>query len=127
VQRCTKHSDKELLTLDASELMLSLLRCLTRALDTDHYRNFVALPCVPVYTATARTTTDNSRSLRKLALQYLDRTIQTGEHDPAVDATAAMDLYKLKRAEWENSLKELRGGSSGSGSKNKSKKSRNTA
>eukprot|EP00953_Heterococcus_sp_UTEX-ZZ885_P037903 19460-Heterococcus_DN1.PRE.4 len=68
-------------------------------------------------------------SLKKLALQYLDRTIQTGEHDPAVDATAAMDLYKLKRAEWENSLKEVRGGGSSSGRNTvyKSKKSRNTA
>jgi hypothetical protein len=62
------------------------------------------------------------RSLRKLALQYLDRTIQTGEHDPAVDAIAAMDLYKLKRAEWENSLKEVRGGGS-SGGKKKNKNS----
>jgi hypothetical protein len=88
----------------------------------------MVLLCVPVYTAVAQTTINNNRSLKKLALQYLDRTIQTGEHDPAVDATAAMDLYKLKRAEWENSLKEVRGG--GSGGRNtayKSKKSRNTA
>jgi DNA polymerase III epsilon subunit-like protein len=35
-------------------------------------------------------------SLRHLARSFLRRTIQDGEHDSAVDATAAMDLVLLK-------------------------------
>lgn len=35
-------------------------------------------------------------SLRYLATKYLQRTIQEGEHDSAVDARAAMDLALLK-------------------------------
>jgi DNA polymerase III epsilon subunit-like protein len=35
-------------------------------------------------------------SLRYLATKYLQRSIQEGEHDSAVDARAAMDLALLK-------------------------------
>eukprot|EP01035_Chromulina_nebulosa_P021548 gene21548-27900_t len=49
-----------------------------------------------------------SRALRDLTKQYLGKTIQTGEHDSAEDARSALELYKLKRDEWEESIKEKR-------------------
>ncbi|CAM9384696.1 unnamed protein product [Ectocarpus fasciculatus] len=44
------------------------------------------------------------RSLKLLSQEHLDRPIQTGQHNPAEDAKAAMDLYKIARFEWEKSL-----------------------
>jgi hypothetical protein len=70
---------------------------------------------------TARVVTDANcacgggtcRSLKALAREYLNREIQSGEHSPAEDAIAAMDLFRLKWSEWEGSLKEFKGGGSG--------------
>jgi len=45
------------------------------------------------------------RALRELTKQFLDYSIQIGEHDPGEDARAAMNLYKHKRDEWEGNLK----------------------
>eukprot|EP00904_Undaria_pinnatifida_P009177 jgi/Undpi1/538/HiC_scaffold_10.g04002.m1 len=45
-----------------------------------------------------------SKSLKTLAQELLGRTIQTGQHSPAEDACAAIDLYKLSRSQWEKSL-----------------------
>ncbi|CAM9984946.1 unnamed protein product [Pylaiella littoralis] len=44
------------------------------------------------------------KSLKILSEEHLDRVIQTGQHNPAEDARAAMDLYKLARFKWEKSL-----------------------
>eukprot|EP00752_Nemacystus_decipiens_P001310 g1300.t1 len=44
------------------------------------------------------------KSLKVLSQEHLERTIQSGQHNPAEDARAAMDLYKLARFEWEKSL-----------------------
>ena len=44
------------------------------------------------------------RALRDLAKEYLGLSIQQGEHDPAVDARTAMELYKREINEWEKSL-----------------------
>eukprot|EP00903_Cladosiphon_okamuranus_P007214 g7002.t1 len=44
------------------------------------------------------------KSLKILSQEHLNRTIQSGQHNPAEDARAAMDLYKLARFEWEKSL-----------------------
>lgn len=43
-------------------------------------------------------------SLKKLSRVYLRRHIQEGEHCSVEDATAAMDLYRLVRNEWEYSI-----------------------
>ncbi|CAM9599977.1 unnamed protein product [Phaeothamnion confervicola] len=48
------------------------------------------------------------RALRKLAAEYLGITIQSGEHDPAEDARAALRLYQLKRKDWEAGLRAER-------------------
>lgn len=48
------------------------------------------------------------RALRDLTLQFLGKKIQDGEHDPGVDARSAMELYRLRRDEWEKDLKERR-------------------
>ena len=44
------------------------------------------------------------RALRDLAKQYLQITIQEGEHDPGIDARTAMELYKLEYDNWEKGL-----------------------
>ena len=46
------------------------------------------------------------RALRDLAKQYLQTTIQDGEHDPGVDARTAMELYKLEYNNWEKCLND---------------------
>jgi RNA exonuclease 4 len=46
------------------------------------------------------------RALRELTKQFLNYSIQEGEHDPGEDARAAMNLYKHKRDEWESSIKQ---------------------
>eukprot|EP00388_Colpodella_angusta_P006897 GDKJ01019951.1.p1 GENE.GDKJ01019951.1~~GDKJ01019951.1.p1 ORF type:complete len:241 (+),score=74.23 GDKJ01019951.1:26-748(+) len=46
-------------------------------------------------------------ALKKLAAHWLDETsFQEGVHDPVEDAKMAMRLYKLKRGEWEKSLRK---------------------
>lgn len=45
-------------------------------------------------------------SLKKLAAHWLEEhDFQEGSHDPVEDARMTMRLYKLKRPEWEKSLK----------------------
>ena len=44
------------------------------------------------------------RSLKDLAREFLGLSIQDGEHDPAIDARTAMELYKRAIVEWEKSL-----------------------
>lgn len=46
-----------------------------------------------------------SPALKKLAKKHLGVTIQEGEHSSVQDALAAMQLYRLFKKEWENSLK----------------------
>jgi len=46
-----------------------------------------------------------ARKLRELAKEFLDLTIQEGEHSPDEDATVAFKLYKLKYGEWESLYK----------------------
>jgi RNA exonuclease 4 len=48
------------------------------------------------------------RALKDLSREFLGVEIQTGEHDPGVDASTAMALYRRCRKEWELSLKERR-------------------
>jgi len=43
-------------------------------------------------------------SLANLAAEWLNREMQTGVHDSVEDAAAALDLYLLRREEWEASL-----------------------
>jgi len=47
-------------------------------------------------------------SLKKLASDYLDISIQSGEHSSVEDARATMKLYLLYQTEWEESLKVKR-------------------
>eukprot|EP01039_Chlorochromonas_danica_P007774 gene7774-8585_t len=46
------------------------------------------------------------RALRELTKQYLNKTIQQGEHDSVEDAQCALDLYKLRMEQWEEELRE---------------------
>ncbi|XP_051151740.1 RNA exonuclease 4 [Andrographis paniculata] len=49
-----------------------------------------------------------SRSLKKLAAEFLNVEIQNGEHCPIEDARAAMMLYQKNRKQWEKSVKDLK-------------------
>ena len=44
------------------------------------------------------------KRLKHLAEQFLGLSIQSGEHDPAEDARAALALYRHFRREWEGGL-----------------------
>jgi len=46
--------------------------------------------------------------LKELCLKELGKTIQEGEHDPYVDARAALELYKTSSKQWEQSIIERR-------------------
>ena len=48
------------------------------------------------------------QKLRDLALQELQWVIQEGEHDPYIDARAALEIYKRHAPVWEAQLKERR-------------------
>lgn len=48
------------------------------------------------------------RALRDLSKQFLNKIIQTGEHDSCEDARVALQLYQLKQDEWEKSIIERR-------------------
>lgn len=48
--------------------------------------------------------TYSHKSLQYLAKEYLHKTIQKGEHSPAEDARAALELYKLVRGQWEKDI-----------------------
>mmetsp|Transcript_24317 Transcript_24317/g.48774 ORF Transcript_24317/g.48774 Transcript_24317/m.48774 type:complete len:436 (-) Transcript_24317:65-1372(-) len=48
------------------------------------------------------------RALKDLTKEHLDMEIQTGEHDPGVDARCAMMLYRKARVAWEQQLKDLK-------------------
>jgi RNA exonuclease 4 len=49
--------------------------------------------------------TNRPKALKKLALEYLDIEIQSGEHCSIDDAKAALEIYKKHRTDWENKLK----------------------
>lgn len=42
-----------------------------------------------------------TRSLKKLTEDYLNRQIQQGQHNSVIDAKASMALYRLSEHEWE--------------------------
>lgn len=46
--------------------------------------------------------------LKDLCKQELGHTIQEGEHDPYIDARAALELYKKHQADWEQHVVEMR-------------------
>ncbi|KNC81411.1 hypothetical protein SARC_06275 [Sphaeroforma arctica JP610] len=48
-------------------------------------------------------------SLRLLAKKILNIQIQTGEHSPAEDAAATMQIFNLYKVEWEEYLRKGRG------------------
>ncbi len=48
--------------------------------------------------------TKKPQSLKNLAKQYLNKDIQSGEHSSVEDAQCAMEIYKLHKAEWEQSV-----------------------
>lgn len=48
--------------------------------------------------------TKKAQSLKNLARMHLDLDIQTGEHSSVEDARAAMELYKLHKVAWEQTL-----------------------
>eukprot|EP00924_Labyrinthula_sp_SR-Ha-C_P004584 snap_masked-scaffold_1-processed-gene-5.18-mRNA-1 protein AED:0.27 eAED:0.27 QI:0/-1/0/1/-1/1/1/0/281 len=48
------------------------------------------------------------QKLSELSLRYLKWKIQDGEHDPYIDARAALELYKKFRKEWESGLEKRR-------------------
>ena len=53
------------------------------------------------------------RALRELAKDFLNTTIQGGEHDPSEDARTAVMLYRLKMHEWERELRDRKFGGGG--------------
>lgn len=53
---------------------------------------------------TLRNGVTRPRKLRDLVKEEFDYDIQTGEHDPAEDARAAMAMYRRFRIPWEHSL-----------------------
>jgi RNA exonuclease 4 len=63
--------------------------------DTAVFRHFVRR------TATGHV---KPRRLKHLVAAHLGAAIQTGEHEPAEDARAALALYKLFRRDWEHEL-----------------------
>ena len=81
---------------DLDVLMLSHSRSHIR--DTAYYRPLMR----KIGTDTIKY---RSRALKDLSKQYLATQIQDGEHDPSVDARAAMMLYRKFRTEWEQNLK----------------------
>lgn len=80
---------------DLDVLLLSHPRTMIR--DTATYRP---------YMRTAKFGKFKPRALRDLTKQFLDYTIQTGEHDPGEDARAAMHLYIHQRDEWEADIRQ---------------------
>ena len=47
---------------------------------------------------------DHPPGLKKLALNVLDRSIQTGSHDSVEDARTCLDLYKVIEEQWEREV-----------------------
>lgn len=44
-------------------------------------------------------------ALKTLAMKYLGRSIQNGEHDSVQDARACMDIYKQVSNDWERNYR----------------------
>jgi len=86
------------LSNDTDAMMLSHPKTMVR--DTARYR-----PLMRTLTGGEKVKY-RPRALRELSKQHLGVTIQTGEHDPSVDARTAMMLYRKFRGEWETSLKQ---------------------
>ena len=76
---------------DLRALALQHARAATR--DTARY--------APLCTPPGRDGRARPRRLKALALAELGVEVQTGRHDPAEDARAALALYKKHRREWE--------------------------
>eukprot|EP01033_Poteriospumella_lacustris_P010491 gene10490-7461_t len=80
---------------DMKVLMLSHPRLLVR--DTSRY---------PAYMRTLPNGKRRPRALRDLTQQFLNKTIQTGEHDSVEDARCTMELYLRAQREWELHLRQ---------------------
>ena len=76
------------------------LRALILQHPKTHVRDTAMFP--PYRTAQGSGT--KPRRLKALAAEFLSWEIQTGKHDPAEDAIAALRLYKLKMNEWERAI-----------------------
>jgi len=44
--------------------------------------------------------------LKKLSKDFLGHTIQEGQHNPIIDARAALALYRINERDWENTVKQ---------------------
>lgn len=80
---------------DMKVLMLSHPRLLVR--DTSRY---------PAYMRNLPNGKRRPRALRDLTQQFLNKTIQTGEHDSVEDARCTMELYLRAQREWELHLRQ---------------------
>jgi RNA exonuclease 4 len=56
------------------------------------------------YSAYRHPVTNKSRSLKSLAEEFLNRTIQKGSHSSVEDACTTMELYKRVKSEWEQAV-----------------------
>ncbi|GBG30814.1 RNA exonuclease 4 [Hondaea fermentalgiana] len=83
---------------DLEVLMLKHPRSLLR--DTALY--------APLRRVNAETGRTHAAKLRDLCLNELGKVIQDGEHDPYVDARAALEIYKKHSTAWERRVLELR-------------------
>ncbi|XP_062520718.1 RNA exonuclease 4-like [Corticium candelabrum] len=72
------------------------LNCLNLRHPVERVRDIAKFPALHLHAGFFRLP-----SLKNLTQLYLQRHIQEGEHCSIEDATAAMDLYRLVRNEWE--------------------------
>lgn len=80
---------------DLKVLMVSHPRIMIR--DTSRY---------PPYMRVLPSGKKRARALKDLTKQFLQKTIQTGEHDSTEDARCTMDLYLRAQREWEVILRQ---------------------
>lgn len=80
---------------DMKVLMLSHPRLLVR--DTSRY---------PAYMRNLPNGKRRPRALRDLTQQFLNKTIQTGEHDSVEDARCTMELYLRAQRDWELHIRQ---------------------
>lgn len=83
---------------DLEVLMLKHPRSLIR--DTAMY--------APLRRVNPNTGRRHAAKLRDLCLQELGKVIQDGEHDPYVDARAALEVYKKHASDWEKRILDMR-------------------
>jgi RNA exonuclease 4 len=72
------------------------------ALMLDHPRKL--LRDTSRYKPLKNPTTKGPQSLKKLAKQFLEKDIQTGQHSSVEDARIALQIYQLHRKEWEQTM-----------------------